>query len=81
MPVFDQLCCAAKKAEEKNLISLQLAERICRIGADRLHYKHLGLELHDLIVKLTPLGGKIPGPSAAVLESLVLKIEEKHRRI
>lgn len=81
MPVFDQLCCAARKAEEKTLISKQLAERICRIGVDRLHYKHLGLELHDLIVKLTPVGGKVSNPPAVALEELVQQIEEKHRRI
>lgn len=81
MPVFDKLCCAAKHAEEKKQISKQLAERICRIGVDRLHYKHLGLELHGLIAHLSPSEGKGARASAAPLEELVLQIEEKHRRI
>ena len=78
MPVFDRLYCAAKEAEEKKRISKQLAERICRIGVDRLHYKHLGLELHDLVAQLAPAGVKAP---VATIEELVERIEEKHRRI
>lgn len=81
MPVFDQLCCAAKEAEKKSLISKQLAERICRIGADRLHYKHLGLELHTLLGRLAPAGAKGQGPGSAALDELVEQIEERHRRI
>lgn len=81
MPVFDKLCCAAKHAEEKKRISKQLAERICRIGADRLHFKHLGLELHDLIAHLSSSESKGAGASAAPLEELVQQIEGKHRRI
>jgi len=81
MPVFDKLCCAAKQAEEKKLISTQLAERICRIGTDKLHFKHLGLELHGLIAQLAPAGGKGSSAEPAGLEELVRRIEEKHRRI
>ena len=81
MPVFDQLCCAAKHAEEQKRISAQLAERICRIGLDRLHYKHLGLELHGLIAQLAPSGSKGGRLSAGALEALVGQLEEKHRRL
>ncbi|TLM68962.1 MAG: hypothetical protein FDZ69_01820 [Deltaproteobacteria bacterium] len=78
MSVFDQLGQVAMQAQEKGLISRQVAERICRIGADRLHYKHLGLELHGLMAQLVPAGGKLPASS---IEALVEQIEEKHRRI
>jgi hypothetical protein len=79
MPVFDQLCHAAQKAHEKNLISKQLAERICRIGSDRLHFKHLGLELHGLVAQLTPSAGNCL-PSSGI-EDLVQQLEAKHRRL
>lgn len=81
MPVFDQLCCAAKQAEEKKQISKQLADRVCRIGTDRLHFKHLGLELHDLLNRLAPAGAKGQGSNPAALEEFVQQIEEKHRRL
>lgn len=81
MPVFEQLCRVAASAEEKKLISRQLAERICRIGEDRLHYKHLGLELHGLIAHLSPSGSKGKSAVSAPLEELVQQIEEKHRRM
>jgi hypothetical protein len=80
MPVFSQLCQAARKAQEKNLISQQLAERICAIGQNRLHYKHLGLELHSLVVQLAPARGRGDCGSTD-FEELVRRIEEKHRRI
>lgn len=80
MPVFDKLCCVAKRAEEKKLISEQLAERICRIGGDRLHYKHLGLELHELTARLSTGGKMVPAVEPA-LEQLVDQIESKHRRM
>lgn len=78
MSVFDQLGQMAMQAQEQGRISQQMAERICRIGADRLHYKHLGLELHDLVAQLVPTGGKSP---AAAIAILVEQIEGKHRRI
>ena len=78
MSVFDQLGHVAMQAQEKGLISKQLAERICRIGSDRLHYKHLGLELHGLVSQLAPAGGKA---SASSIETLVGQIEDKHRRL
>jgi hypothetical protein len=81
MPVFDQLCHAASKAQEKNLIPKPLAERICAISRDRLHYKHLGLELYNLISQLVPAGSKGADLQLAAIEETVRRIEEKHRRI
>lgn len=78
MSVFDQLGHVAMQAQEKGFISKQLAERIFRIGADRLHFKHLGLELHGLVTQLSPAGGKA---SASSIEVLVGQIEDKHRRL
>jgi len=72
------LCCETCRG--KKLISKQLAERICRIGADRLHFKHLGLELHGLVAQLTPASGKGSSAEPAGLEALVRRIEEQHRR-
>lgn len=81
MPIFDKLYCAAKQAEENKQISKQLAERICRIGTDKLHFKHLGLEMHGLIAQLALAGGKSSSAEPAGLEELVQQIEEKHRRM
>ena len=78
MSVFDQLGQVAMQAQEKGLISQPLADRICRIGNDRLHYKHLGLELHGLVARLAPAGRM---RSTVTIESLVGEIEEKRRRI
>ena len=49
MPVFEKLCQVACKAQEAQLISQPMAERICAIGQNRLNYKHLGLELYALV--------------------------------
>ena len=81
MPVFDQLCQAARKAQEKDLISKELADRVCAIGQNRLHYKHLGLELHGLVAQLAPAGGQGSRVAPAGLDELVQRIEERHRRI
>jgi hypothetical protein len=77
MSVFDQLAQAAMQAEAKGLITPPLSERICRIGAERMRYKHLGLELHGLVAQLAPSRGR---GSAASIEALVGQIENKHRR-
>jgi hypothetical protein len=80
MSVFDQLCQAAIRAEEKGVISPQLAERVCAIGKNHVHYKHLGLELHGLIAQLAPAGSNLACAPSAVLEELVQQVEGKHRR-
>jgi len=77
MSIFDQLGRAARQAQEQGIITQQLAERISRISADRLHYKHLGLELHGLMAHMVPVAGR---GAAAAIETLVQQIEAKHRR-
>lgn len=78
MPVFEKLCQVAVKAHEKQLISRALAERVCAIGENRLHYKHLGLELHALAARLDPKAARVSEPD---VESLVRHIEDRYRRL
>jgi hypothetical protein len=79
MPVFNQLCQAAREAREQQLISPSLVERICAIGRNRLHYKHLGLELHGLVDLLAPACRQTFAPEP--VEELVQHIESRHRRL
>jgi hypothetical protein len=81
MSVFEQLCHAAKRAEEKGIISTQLAERICAISKNHVHYKHLGLEMHGLMARLAPVDGKGHGAAAPALDELVQRLEDRYRRL
>jgi type IV secretory pathway protease TraF len=75
------LCQAAKLAEEKGIISEQLAERVCAISKNHVHYKHLGLEIHGLIAHLVPVDGKGRSATALALDEFVQKLEDRYRRI
>ncbi|GEM_PF-5890466 len=79
MPVFAQICQVASQAREQQTIPPLLAERLHAIGVNRLHYKHLGLELHDVVAVLTDTGSS--GCDVAALEQMVRNIEDRHRRI
>ena len=79
MPVFEKLCQVACKAQEKQLISQPMAERICAIGQNRLNYKHLGLELYALVGLLSPACSK--GFAPEPVEELVQRIEDRHRNL
>lgn len=81
MSVFEQLCQAAMRAQEKGLISKPLAERICAIGRNHVHYKHLGLELHGLIARLSPVARKGHNLEATALDEMVQRIEDRYRRL
>lgn len=81
MSVFEQLCQAAMCAQEKGAISNALAERMCAIGRNHVHYKHLGLELHGLLAQLSPVGGKGNKLQATALDELVQRIEDRYRRL
>lgn len=81
MSVFEQLCQAAMRAQEKRLISKPLAERMCMIGRNHVHYKHLGLELHGLIAQLSPVVGKGSKLQATALDEMVQRIEDRYRRL
>jgi hypothetical protein len=79
MPVFNQLCRVAREAQEQQLISPPLVDRICAIGRNRLHYKHLGLELYSLVDLLVPACAQSFAPEP--VEELVQHIETRHRRL
>lgn len=81
MSVFEQLCQAAICAQEKGAIPEPLAERMCAIGRNHVHYKHLGLELHGLIAQLSPATGKGSKAQATALDELVRRIEDRYRRL
>jgi hypothetical protein len=81
MSVFEQLCQAAMRAQEKGLISKPLAERMCAIGRNHVHYKHLGLELHGLVARLSPATGKENSLEATALDEMVVRIENRYRRL
>ena len=79
MPVFEKLCQVACKAQEKQLISQSMAERVCAIGQNRLNYKHLGLELYALAGLLSPDCSK--GFMLQPVEELVQRIEDRYRNL
>lgn len=79
MPVFAQICQVASQVREQEVIPPLLAERVLAIGVNRLHYKHLGLELHELVTALAEFDNK--SCNVAALEQMVRCIEDKHRRL
>lgn len=81
MSIFARLGKAAKQAEEEGIITAALAERISIFARNWIYYKHLGLELHRLLDKLTPSTSENQQLALVGIEELVEQIENRYRRL
>ncbi|PLX85351.1 MAG: hypothetical protein C0617_04570 [Desulfuromonas sp.] len=78
--MFERLRLATEQALEAETISQTLAERLFRIGERAYHYKHLGLEINELIRRLNGGGAGGKGADGGELEAAVAHIEQKCRK-